>query len=61
MEKRFLVKCSCGWTRPSNGTPSDLDDLKEIVNCSSCGKLRQFRCPKCQGKATQFRIKGNIE
>lgn len=61
MEKRFVVKCSCGWQRLSNGTDEDLSDLTEIKNCTSCGKLRQFRCPKCSQKAKQFRIKGNVE
>jgi hypothetical protein len=62
MEKRFLIKCSCGWKRLSDGTSEDLKDLKdlkEIVNCSTCGKNRQFVCQKCGGKAKQFRIKGN--
>lgn len=60
-EKRFVIKCPCGWNRLSSGLSDDLEDLVEITNCGTCGKLRTFRCPKCSQKAKQFRIKGNIE
>jgi hypothetical protein len=59
MENRFVIKCSCGWQRLSTGISESLKDLTEIVDCSHCGKPRQFKCPKCGQKAKQFRLKGN--
>jgi len=60
MEKRFIIKCKCGWSKLSTGITSDLVDLKEVKKCNKCGGPRSFKCPKCGGLAKQFRIKGNV-
>ena len=59
MEKNFIIRChKCRWARLSTGISSDLADLTEIANsCSSCGKARQFKCPKCGLPAKMTRIK----
>ena len=60
MEKRFIIKCECGFSKLSDGTQNDLSSFKEIKDCNSCGgKPRVFLCPKCNGKMKQFRLKGN--
>ena len=55
MEYHFLLKCPCGWKRKSRGIQADLEDLKEIIDCSKCGgRPRKFRCPQCNGVAKQW-------
>jgi len=57
----FVIKCKCGWTFKTAGTKKDITDaeLKEIPNnCSTCGKIRKFRCKKCSQPAKMFRING---
>jgi hypothetical protein len=60
MEKRFLIKCRCGWSELNTGLTEDLTHLKEIKKCKNCGG-RSFQCPKCKNKARLIRIKGNQE
>lgn len=43
----------------STGLISDLTDLKELKNCASCGKSREFRCPQCGRNAKMTRVKHN--
>jgi predicted RNA-binding Zn-ribbon protein involved in translation (DUF1610 family) len=58
MEKNFMVRChKCRWARLSTGLSSDLADLKEIISCPTCGKARQFKCPKCGLVAKLTRVK----
>lgn len=56
----FLIKCNkCGWSIKTTGLKKDLEhiDLKEIKNnCSSCGKIRKFKCKKCASPSKMFRI-----
>jgi hypothetical protein len=58
MEKQYMIRClKCRWGRTSTGTSEDLKDLYELKNhCSTCGKKRQFRCPKCGKPATMTRV-----
>jgi hypothetical protein len=56
MEKKFIIKCKCGWTEISTGLSVDLKHLNEVAGCSNCGKARTFRCLKCGGRAKMLRI-----
>jgi len=60
MEKKFVIRChKCRWAAMTTGTSDDLQQYVEIPsNCSSCGKPREFRCPKCGRVAKMLRIKG---
>jgi len=62
-EKRFLIRCNhCQWARTSTGLKDDLEDLKEVKSgCRNCGKVRQFRCPKCGRPSKMIRIRGNAQ
>jgi hypothetical protein len=54
----FLIKCSfCKWFEETNGFSKNLSHLIEIKNnCSTCGKPRKFRCPKCKHVAKMIKI-----
>ena len=68
MSALFQIRClKCRWAKMSNGTQDDLkdlyesqDDLKDLYelknSCSTCGKKRKFRCPKCGQAATMHRV-----
>ena len=58
MSALFQIRClKCRWAKMSNGTQDDLKDLYELKNsCSTCGKKRKFRCPKCGQAATMHRV-----
>lgn len=58
MDKPFIIKCpKCRWSERSQGTKDSLSHLREIKGgCSSCGKKRKFRCPKCGSTAVMLRI-----
>ncbi len=59
-EVRFSIRClKCRWCVVNGGTTPELKDLYEIPNnCPTCGKARQFRCPKCGRPAKMTRVKG---
>lgn len=59
--KNFVIRCAkCRWARISSGVKADLVGLHEIPNnCPTCGKLRQFKCPKCGYAAKMKRFQGN--
>lgn len=58
MEKNFILRCAkCRWARMSTGLSSDLADLKENKGCESCGKGRNFKCPKCGQNVKLLRVK----
>lgn len=59
--KNFFIRCpKCRWARTSTGLKDDVADLYEISpGCTTCGKWRKFKCPKCGMPATMQRIKGN--
>lgn len=60
MENKFIIRClKCRWAKLSTGLSNDLQDLKEIESCESCGKPRAFRCPKCGLPAKMTRIVDN--
>lgn len=58
MEKKYIIRClACRWSKLTTGTSEDLKDLYEIKNnCSSCGKKRSFRCPKCGTPSKMLRV-----
>jgi hypothetical protein len=53
----FLIRCEyCKWYEETTGFSKDISHLTEIKNaCSSCGKPRRFRCPKCKRIAKMTR------
>ena len=55
---KYTIKClGCSWSKPTNGTKEEVKDLIELPNnCASCGKPRQFRCPKCSKIAKMRRL-----
>lgn len=57
---RFTIRCQkCRWAEVNGGTTPELKHLHEIPNnCPTCGKARQFRCPKCGRPAKMTRVKG---
>lgn len=55
MEKKYMIKCRCGWTIITTGLTEDLKDLYEYKGCTRCSG-RKFRCPKCGGKANMFKV-----
>lgn len=57
---RFFIRCQkCRWAEVNNGTTAALAHLHEITNnCATCGKARQFRCPKCGRPSKMTRVKG---
>lgn len=59
--KNFFIRCSrCRWARRSSGMKADLSDLIEITpGCTTCGKWRKFKCPKCGMSSLMKRLKGN--
>ncbi len=59
--KNFILRCpGCRWARASSGVSDDLADLIYVKpTCKGCGKLRQYRCPKCGNKCPLKRLKGN--
>lgn len=58
--KNFVLRCvKCRWARMSTGLTEDLKDLRETTGCNNCGKVRQFRCPKCGQTAKLNRIRNN--
>lgn len=56
----FIIRCNkCGWREKTTGQKKDLIDsnLIEIPNnCSSCGKIKKFKCKKCNSPSKMFRI-----
>jgi predicted RNA-binding Zn-ribbon protein involved in translation (DUF1610 family) len=58
-QPRFVIRCEkCRWAEVNGGTSPELKHLHEIANnCSTCGKARQFRCPKCGRAAKMTRVK----
>lgn len=56
----FIIKCiKCGWREKTSGIKKDLSDANLIEipnNCSSCGKIRKFKCKKCSQPAKMFRL-----
>ena len=58
--KVFLIKCKfCNWSEESTGFSADLSHLVEVeIGCSTCGKPRTFRCPKCKRMAKMKRKAG---
>ena len=61
ISKNFMLKCkSCSWSEMSTGIKEDLSNYLEIKSgCSTCGKYRKFKCPKCGGISLLKRVKGN--
>lgn len=59
-EVKFTIRCQkCRWAEVNGGTTPELKHLHEIPNnCPTCGKARQFRCPKCGRPAKMTRVKG---
>lgn len=59
--KNFFIRCPrCRWARTSSGLSADVADLNEInAGCVTCGKWRQFKCPKCGMPSTMKRLRGN--
>jgi len=59
--KNFVIKCvRCSWSRVTSGIVTDITDLNEINSgCTTCGKWRRFKCPKCGNACPMKRIKGN--
>lgn len=43
----------------TTGLTVDLVGFNEIKTCTNCGKLREFRCPKCGLNAKMMRVKKN--
>lgn len=59
-QPRFTIRCQkCRWAVVNGGTSKELQGLHEIPNnCPTCGKARQFKCPKCGRPAKMTRVKG---
>lgn len=59
-QPRFTIRCQkCRWAVVNGGTRNELTGLHEIPNnCPTCGKARQFKCPKCGRPAKMTRVKG---
>ena len=59
-QPRFVIRCQkCRWAVVNGGMSKELKGLHEIPNnCPTCGKARQFKCPKCGRPAKMTRVKG---
>jgi hypothetical protein len=47
MEQKYIIFCSCGFRRVSDGSAEATSDLKEVVLCAKCGGSKNFKCPQC--------------
>ena len=59
--KNFVIRClRCRWARITSGVAADITDLNEVnPGCTTCGKWRKFKCPKCGMGCPMKRLKGN--
>ncbi len=59
--QNYILRCSrCRWARASSGLEADLKDLLSVKsNCSTCGKYRTYKCPKCGMNCPLKRVRGN--